>query len=71
MVYPDRNDRKIKWIFSIEVAQDSELKLEEEEVEEVKWYTQAELTELYNNKDLGWTHSGYEQAVLSFLLDNR
>ena len=71
MVYPDRNDRKIKWIFSLEVDQNCELKLEEEEVEEVKWYSRVELTEIYKNKDSGWTHSGYEQAVLSFLLDNR
>ncbi|MBP7018584.1 NUDIX hydrolase [Candidatus Saccharibacteria bacterium] len=71
MVYPDRNDRRIKWIFSIEVDQECELNLEEEEVEEVKWHSRAELTEIYKDKDSGWTHSGYEQAVLSFLLDNR
>ncbi len=71
MVYPDRKDRKIKWIFSVEVVQDCELKLEEEEVEEVKWYSRAALIEVYNDNDPGWTHSGYEQAALSFLLDNR
>jgi isopentenyldiphosphate isomerase len=42
----------------------SELILEKEEVDEIKWISYAELQEVFKNQDERWVHNGYEKNLL-------
>lgn len=68
IVYPHRDVRKIKWIFSLEVgSEDIELKLEQEEIKETKWVENEQLEHVYRSSDKKWTNKGFELITFDLL----
>lgn len=64
-IYKYIHDREFQGIFyTYWNGSTNKLKLEKEEVEEVKWVNIIELQKIFKEKNESWVHHGYEEELL-------
>ena len=67
-IYKYNKDREFQGIFYTNWDGNiSNLKLEKEEVEAIKWVDITDLQHIFKEKNKDWVHHGYEEKLLNFI----